>query len=318
MTCPILGAKSYAHFVDESTWGVLPGTPTYYFVPLISNGVRLRQEHRRSQAYAGLRQAVNKQLVFAMVSGQITLGLHGWQTSSVSLMQKFLDWGFEDQEDTCPPSKQMEWAEGPNVANFRCGGLRVNTANLTGSADSNDLILSLDLMGKTETAVATAQTRPNDTKKLVGALFRDITFEVDLAGGTDYTEVGIRGFTWNASANLAAVRENSSGPVDISANGDFAETFQFVLNKANDTYDDIRRDLTEATEISARLTLRALHLGTGGVGTEFSKAVITFPRLSFSDNERGGDRGFLSDTINLDVLKPMTSSNGHTIAYSDE
>jgi hypothetical protein len=319
MTASVNGAKSYAHMVDEATWATLPNTPEYYFVPLDTNGLIQQQEFEQATPFAGLLQAVHKQLIYAQVAGQIGMGLFGWYPSGrdESLAETMLKWAFEDQEDSTPRSKWCEWAEGPNVSNGASSGLCCNSATLTGSAESGSIGLSMDMLGKVETAVVTAQTLPDDMEKLLRFLFRDAVLELDLGLTGTYTAASFMGFTWTVGRNLAPVKENSVSPTEISANGQFTETFQFTLRKTAATYDTIRRNLTAEKEFAARLTLKGLHNGTGDAETNYNKVVITFPRLSFTTQEKPGDKGRLSDVVTATVLKPQTSANGHTMAFSD-
>jgi hypothetical protein len=321
--CPILGAKSYLYLGDETNWGEVSGT--LYYCPVTSYGVKLAVEKRRAAVYCGTKQKRHAQAFRGQTAGQLVAPLYGWIPTGAGagypLARKLVDWGFESQELICPPSKSAEWAEGPDVANRRHLGLRVNQATLTGDASSGAINISLDLMGKTEEAFATATAAPNDQESLTEFDFADALFEIDLNNDASYAELQIAAFSWQLGRGLKSRflsgTPSISGrvPSALNASGDLSESFSFTPDKTDDSWDDIARTLG-STEFAARLTLYGLHNGTGATGN-YTKLVIAFPRLSWNDHADQGGFSELSTQINCDVLKPNTSSNAHVLTWSE-
>ena len=323
--CPILGAKSYLTLADESTWGVLPDTPNYYYVPVTAYGVRLTTEKRRSKTFCGVRQGRHGQVFRGMPAGPLTAPFYGWIPTGAGagypIARKLIDWGFGTPEVICPASKLAEWAEGPDVSNKRHLGLRVNQATLSGSADSGEITIALDLLGKSEVQFASAQTLPDDQESLVEADFADVIFELDLNNDGNYAEVQIAQFQWQfsrgAKARYLSATSSADGrsPAQLNASGDLTETFSFTFDKTDDTWDDIARQL-QSTEFAARLTIYASHNGTGAGGTH-TKLVVAFPRLSWNDSPDAGGMAELSTTVTADVLKPNSSTAARTTTWSE-
>lgn len=321
MTC-IIGTESYLFAVDENEWGQYPGASgsggagTNYLVPVLSYGVALQPLTRMPQPYAGLHQRKRGPQRYGYnIGGQIVMPLFGYKPAgiSVSLAEKMLAWGFGagELEAEEPASKSFEWAEGPNVANKRHTGLRVNTATLTGQADSGDIQLSLDVIGKEEFSLATATSLPNDMEKLVDMQFTDCTFAV--AGST----VSASGFTQTLNRNLQSLRLNAPTITALCA-GVRDETMQFIIQKENKTWDDyLRRTGSDAdVEVTGEFTIQGLHNGTGGSGN-YTKLTRAFNRLRFIGADQSGDFGIQMQALNFQVLKPDSASASYSDTWSE-
>jgi hypothetical protein len=311
----ILGATKYLFLADEATWGVEPASPDYVPLPVTEYNVRFRPQNRQSNPYTGLYQRKHSKNFRGMPSGQLNTPLYGWKLTppGVSLAEYLLTWAFGNHESTELPSKLAEWAEGPNVANKRHLGLRVNSATLQGNDDSGVIELSLDLMGQSEqgnNVMTTAQTLPTDRHKLVDMEFADTTFQ--LAGVT----VQAKSFSMQVQHGLKAEYLNSFTPT-LLVKSQRVVTLSMVLVKNSDTYDAFRRAAT-ATEFTGQIAIKGLHNGTGGVGTNWTVGTLTLPRLALLDvDDQGGKEDISTQTLNMVVLKPDTASNDLSIAWTE-
>lgn len=315
MTC-IVGAESYLHLTDETNWGQSSGSGsgtagTPFFIGAVSYGVRVQPLKRKPNTYVGLHQRKGGSKIYgANVSGQLVTPLYSYIPTgqTLAIARKLMDWAFLDFEAEEPASKTAEWAEGPNVANKRHTGLRVNQATLTGSADSGDIQLSLDLIGQQEMGGFTATAIPDDLEKLEDMQFTDCTFTLE--GST----VQASAFTQTLSRNLQPQRLNDFWITSLcGAVRD--ETVQFVIPKNNATY-DVRNRLTTDTEVTGQFTMQGLHNGTGGTGN-YTKLNRAFGRLRFLSQEQSGDFGIQMQALTFEVLKPDTSSASYTDTWSE-
>lgn len=307
----LLGAKGHLVLVDESTWATVPGSPAYVHVPVTDYGVKYVPVNRQGRPAIGLRQAKQNRNVKGMVQGTLNTPLYGWQTAGLgkSLAEYLMSWGFGQHETLALPSKYAEWAIGPNVANKRHLGLKVNQATLSGSEDQG-ISLALDLMGKDEALFATAQTLPNDRNKLIEFEFEDCVLTI---GGTP---VPIGSFQWQVQNGLTAHYWNSRRPQALPP-ADRVETFTITPPKQTNAWQEaLREDLPD--EVEGILTLKGLHNGTGTVATDWNQVVITFPLLSLVNVDEQGGRGTLTEPISWVCLKPDTSANASTMVWTDE
>lgn len=307
----IHGIKSYLTLAAETTWGTTPGTPTYYHVPVISYGVKMSRDRRNSKPFVGLMQAKHGKSFRGMPSGQLQTGLYGWKPSGAaqSLMQYLVTWACSEPETVDKLSKLADWAEGPDVSNVRHSGLRVNGWTIEGSADSGLVTITLDLMGKTEATLATAQTLPDDRELCVEVEFTDCTFAL---GGVAQS---LRSFRWQGQSNLAATYLNGTAPSFLAA-GQLVETLNFTFMKADDTYTAYNRAFTEV-EMTGQIVLKGLHNGTGSTGN-YTVLTIDFNRLGFvAPEDSRAMNSLIEEGLTFDVLKPDTSSAAKTLTYSE-
>lgn len=307
----LLGAKSYLALVDESTWNTFPGSPTYVHCPVNDYGLKFVPVTRQGQSFIGLRQRKQNRLIKGSVAGTVTTPLYGWRPGALgmSLAQFEMDWGFGNHEATALPSKSAEWAIGPNVANKRHTGLRVNQATLTGSEDQG-ILLALDLLGADEVAVETAQTLPDVRNKLIEFEFEDVTFKIDTVA------VPIGAFQWQVQNNLKGFYWNGRRFQALRP-GDRIETFTVTPPKQTNAWQTaLRANLPD--EVVGQLTLKGLHNGTGTALTDWNQVVIDFPLLSLTGVDEQGGRDILTEPITWAVLKPDTTANASAMTWSDE
>lgn len=303
--------KSYLALAAESTWGTTPGTPSYYHVPVTTYGVKMKRDRRKSRPFTGLLQAKHGKSFRGMPAGQLQTGLYGFKPSgsSLSIMQLLIDWAMSEPETVDKISKLAEWAEGPDISNVRHNGLRVNGWTIEGSADSGTVTISLDLMGKTESALATAQSIPNDRELCIEMEFSDCTFAL---GGVAQQ---LRSFQWQGQNALAATYLNGTAPAHLSA-GDLTETLNFTIMKAADTYTAYNRAFSEVN-MTGQIVLKGPHNGTGTGGTDYTVLTIDFNRLSFIEPADSSSNALIEEGLSFDVFKPDTSSAAKTLTYSE-
>ncbi|MDB5388361.1 MAG: hypothetical protein JWM11_4007 [Planctomycetaceae bacterium] len=303
--------KSYLALAAESAWGTTPGSPAYYHIPVTSYAVKMKRDRRKSRPFVGLLQAKHGKSFRGMPAGQLQTGMYGFKPggAAASIMQELVDWAMSEPETVDKMSKLAEWAEGPNVSNARHNGLRVNSWTIEGSADSGTVTISLDLMGKTESALATAQAIPNDRELCIEMEFSDCTFAL---GGVPQQ---LRSFQWQGQNALAATYLNATSPSALSA-GDLTETLTFTILKADDTYTAYNRAFSEV-ELTGQIVLKGLHNGTGTDGTAYTVLTIDFNRLSFVEPADSSGNTLIEEGLSFDVLKPDSSSAAKTLTYSE-
>jgi hypothetical protein len=309
--------ESYLFLVDESEWGQFPGSSgsagagTYYFCPVLSYGVKATPLVRTAQRHTGLHQDKHQSIYGADVAGSISAHLHGYKPSGVSitLAEKLMTWAFGEPETKEVSSKAAEWADGPNVANVRHTGLRVNQATLVGNAQSGDLVLNMDTIGKEEYGLVTAQTIPADMEKGVDMQMVDCVFTVD------GTATLVQSFQHQLNRNLTPIRLSGSHWIAGCPAGRRDETLSITFPLESRKWLDYRR-LATATEIACTITMQGLHNGTGSTGS-YTKLTRVFNRLSLVDQQRQGDFDVIMQNVPFRVLKPDSSSNGFTDTWSE-
>lgn len=307
----ISGNKSYLTLGAEATWGTTPGTPAYFHWPVTSYGVVLNAERRNTKTFTGVRQRRHGHNFRGMPAGQIVGPLYGWKASGAAstLAEYLTTWGMGSHETIELPSKFAEWAEGPDIANVRHNGLRVNSCTIEGSA-GGVITITLDVMGKTESALVTAQTLPTDRELCVEMDYEDCSFE--LAG----VAVTPMSFRWQVTNTLQAVYEGGRSPSVIAA-GDRVETLMMSFLKQDDTYEAANRAIGTDYELTGELVLKGLHNGTGATG-DYTVGTVTFGRLQLVKPDQARNISTLYEhTLNFDVLKPDTSDNGSAVVWSE-
>lgn len=315
MANEILGAKKYLVLADETTWNTLPDTPAYNHIPVTDYGVRFKPQSRQANPYTGEFQRRHATNFRGMTQGNLVCPLYGWHPGSLdmSAAQYLMSWAFGNHETQDLPSKLAEWAEGPNVANKRHLGLRVNQATLAGSDDSGEIGLTLELMGGTEVGndiVTSAQSLPANRNKLVSFEFQDALFHL---GGN---AINLKSFQLQIQHALKVEYLNSFTP-SILMKMQRVVTLMMTPLKNSDTYDALNR-LHGMNEMTGEIVLKGLHNGTGTADTSWTVATITFPRLSLQNADTAGAKDDIStQPLRFSALKPDTSSNDMAIVWTD-
>lgn len=307
----IVGRKSYLTLVSEASWGTFNGSPTYLHTPCNSWGVKFNPENRQATPMVGVMQKRHSRLFRGRPEGPAVFELYGWiPTGSTSLMQILLDWAFANPETTGRASYSAQWAQGPDVANRQQVGLRVNSATLEGSEQNVAWTMNYNLIGKDDTNLTTAQSIPNDREKLAEALFQDSTFTF---GGS---AIALSSFRLERNYNLQVHYNNSNRPSLILETGPVMTTLNIQFQKTANTYDAVNR-LLGMNEYAVEAVIQGLHNGTGTGGTDYTVATLTLPRCSFVSTEDADVEQILYQGMTLEVLKPDTSSNCLSIAYTE-
>jgi hypothetical protein len=321
----ILGARKYLTMYDESSWGVMPGSPQKFHIPVTDYSVKFVPVGRQSNPYlGGFQRMHNRHNYKGMPSGGMTVPLYGWYAPNMgtSVAQYFLDWAFGTLEGNLLPSKACEWAEGPDIANKRARGLRVNSATLSGSDDTGQISLVLELKGQDEDGISdgvdpipTAATLPTNRYKLVDFEFHnDTTFYL---GPNGNELMKPKSFQIQAQFGLKEEYNNQNRP-DQMPRTQTVITAQFSFAKNSDTYDAIRRSPNE-TEYVGQILLKGLHMGTSpNNGTNWNQVQIDLPRCSYvSHDDQGGIQDLAFQQLSFVVLKPQNSSPSLLLTYSD-
>lgn len=313
MANEIHGIKSYLCLADESSWGATPETPTYLHIPYESYDVRFIRQRRNAKVGLGIRTRKHGRSWSGMCQGGLTVPFYGWvPAGSVSIAEYLHTWAIGAPTAIELASKLSEFAEGPNVGNFRHNGLRVNQYTLAGDAQSGRILQTLDLMGKSETAVATAQTLPDDREKAVEADFLDVTATL---GGNP---IDIEAFAYTCQNNLkpnytAGATAGGKTPSGLYA-GDRIETLMVRMVKNSDTWQALQRAFTES-ESAITITIKALHNGT--LSDTYATLALAFTRLAFVEpGEQRSLDDLFREGLMFEVLKPDSSTGTVTSTWS--
>lgn len=309
----IHGVKSHLVLATETTWGTTPGSPSYFHLPVTAYGVKMNRDRRNSSTFVGLRQQKHGRSFRGMPAGSLSAMWYGYKPggAATSLAEHLTTWAFGNPESIDQQSELIEWAEGPNVSNVRHNGMRVNSGSIEGSADAGGITFSLELMGKSEEAVATAQTLPTDRELCVEADFADCTFEL---GGSS---IDLRSFKYGISNNLAPTYLNGTSP-SILAAGKRTETLTLVAMKTDDTWTALARAFAE-NHTTAQIVIKGLHNGTGTALTTYTVCTIDFNLLAFINPDDTRDISKLIEQgLNFECLKPDSASNAVTFTWSEE
>lgn len=332
MTNEIVGAKSYLYLMTEATWGTDPDAGRV-FVPVDDYAVAFTPENRQAKPYLGIYQRKHSSNYRGMPTGQLVCPLFGPMTtaaptttpgiSDVSLAEYLLDWSMMDEAATIHeakelPSKTAEWTEGPDVANKRHTGLRVNQATLSGSESTGNHVLTLDLMGKDENAAsfATGTTIPTDMEEITDMEFGDCVFKLNDGAGGAVAAVSIESYQLQVQHSLQVKYNNATRP-QLILKIDRNVTLQVTLDKNSDTYDAFRRDITNETDFVGTLIVQGLNNGTGAAA--WTIGTISFPKLRYVNHADGRGRDQITtQPLQFLVTKPDTSSKDMSIAWTTD
>lgn len=305
----VAGSDNYVNIYTESTWGTRPASPTVINLPVTNYGVAMTRHARQSQPHYGQFGAVSTHHVNGMPAGQITGELSAIEPSgsTTSLAKSLLDWVFGAETSKLLPSMGIEFIQG-GIADRQHNGMRVNQFTLTG-AEGQAVTYSLDVMGKTESALGAAATAMGiDMKGFPGFEFSDVTLTL---GGTAYD---IKSFQLQRQHNLKTHYSGSTSPIAL-VKGNRLTSFQCVAFKQTDDWDDIRNSFTE-TNISNVLTIKGRHGGTSASGT-FLQIAITMPNSRYLVPQDAHAYEDLSTvTLPFQCMIPNGGGSEISIAYS--
>ena len=302
----LIGQQRFLQLVAETTWGTVPGSPTWIDCPVTDYNVRFKPKRRNGQARVGLFQQKYGSNPSGSPAGSLVAPLFGWQPTGLtgSLAQYLLEWGFLDQEAKFPRSKSAQWEYTGHEDDKGHTGLRVNTATLEGSEAG--ISLTLELIGKTATNFTGSATPPNSRYQVAEFLFPDCSFTINSAA------LNISNFKWSVQRNLDVIFENSASPLSMPKTA-WNETFSVTPLKADATYDTLRDNLG-MQETTASLVLKGLNEGT--MTNTWTQVTIAFARLSLIDSDESGGTSAQMNPLTYQVLKPDTSANGSVMTWT--
>lgn len=328
MANEILGAKSYANVIAESTWGTKPGSPVRVALPVESFGVEIQHQTRQAKPYLGLYQRKHGQRRQSAPQGSIQTSLFGHVDAgaSQSLAEYVLEWCFADEaaayhEASALPSKTIEWAEGPDVSNIEYNGLRVNQATLAADESSGVFSLGIDVIGSGEAALGSAAAIPTDHQELYEFEFEDCVFKLNDGAGGAVAAISIASVQLQIQNSLIVKYNNSHTPT-LLLKGDRLLLLTVTLDKNVATYDVFRRQFTAETDFVAQLIVQGLNNDTstndtGLAGDIWTIGTIDFPKARYvtHQDQRSRDSIF-QQPLQFICLKPDTASNDIAIAWT--
>jgi hypothetical protein len=302
-----MGWQKYLMVGQESTWGTAPGTINTYF-PYTSYDLGVQVESNQADLFTGLRQRKHNRINKANVTGSLAMPF--W--SAASTIQTLVDAAVSSPAGTNLTSFTMDRFEN-GVDNKRHRGVRINTMEIAGDADSGIVTVNFGLVAKDETGGVSPASLSATAAMPVECSFSDVEFylssesEGESATGTG-DALAIRSFRIAVNNNLQTYHTNSYFPTLIPA-GIRSVDFQFSLFNTANTYDALRRTST--------VTNRAANLVIKGPTSGSVKANIYFDRLNFSNAADSAALNELSSqSVDWIVLKPPTTENDIEFAWS--
>jgi hypothetical protein len=305
------GVLSYLAMAIESEWGTA-GT-NKVLIPVDSYDGRFNAENRQGAQFLGIHQRKYSRNFRGMPSGAMALPLWSYWIPSagagndMSIAQYLLTWALSNLDSTFMASRTIDWAEGPNEANLRHTGMRVNSFTLSGDMESGLISLSIESMGQDEATFATMVTLPTDWENLPHFDFADMTLTVDS------TEVNPTAFQLTGQFGQSPKYLNSRTPLVMNRT-QCALDFQFSILKEDDTYPALERATSTDADLDIQLDFVGLHNGTGSSGTN-TTLEIDMPKCRFVKNNDARARDLLVATIQTHLLKPETSENSIILTW---
>lgn len=301
-----LGWQRYLFAYAESSWGVLPGAPDYFYVPMTDVTLAMAEEQTEHDPYTGDRQRRYSENTRGMVTGQLSMHFSGIKPAaiSVSIAQFFIERALSAPAGTELDSFGLELYDG-GVDNKRWSGCRINTMTIAGN-EADGITLTFDIIAKEETGGITVQANPADKSKLRKAIFQNCTFQL-AAGAVKPDDFSI------AVANNLVPKYQGQTRLQLLGSGPRNVDYDITLTKSANTYDVIRRS-EGMNEQTAQLILKALQ----DDGNTFTQLQIDFARFSIIGvNETAPKTEFVTQALSGPVLKPDSATHELATTWSD-
>jgi hypothetical protein len=311
------GAIRYLLVTPETTWGTFPGSPAREHLPVTEYSPLFKKETRQSKMYTGVFQQKHSKAFRGMPSGNLVTPIYGWKPGAGDTwMKTLLDWAFADHETQLLPSKSFEWSQGPDLANLRHSGMRVNGATLAGGAEQNQVTLSLDLMGKSEVADTTVGTLPAATVNLHE--LKDVEYD-DCTFALNGSAIQLESFSLQVQHGLKVDYLNSSSPT-VLIKTQRVVTLTMVPLLEDDAW-HIRNEYAGGANgynvVTAQIVLKGLHDGTGATGN-WTVGTIDLAACHLTGYEQqGGMEDLLKQQLTFVCLKPDSSTKDLELTYSE-
>lgn len=300
------GWQKHLHLAKETTWGQLPGSPVYLYVPYAEYNVGVRLETTQADLFTGLRQRRHHRVNKATLTGSFSCPLYSYHAAGKSIAQHLLEW-LTSAPTTLDLDSYAAEVFQADTDNKRHLGLRPTSGTIAGSADAGAIDLTLQLEGKQEEGGISPPALDPEAPAPVEFLFRDLVFTIDSV------ELPLQSFVLRFDNALRVYHNNSYWPSLIAA-GVRDVSIEFTLLKSDDTFDVMKR--IPPADLSAQLVLKGAHNGTGPDATNYTTITFTFARLGFRDvAEEGSLQDLQRQRPQFVVLKPDTSANELTISY---
>lgn len=317
-TCPLANSQYYLMLADESTWGTV-GT-TWYHLPVNSYGVRFRPTSRQAKPKVGLQQGKHFSNTKGFVAGQIDTYLYGYgagSSTSVSLMEKLLTWGFGDSESVCGAAKSAEWGlAGTDYGNKKHLGLRCDSITVRGSEDQDAISVMLNVMGQNESSTTfEMEGLPSDMNGITEVEFTNVDFYIGDDSGS-LALLPIRAFAIQRNRGLKEHYLGSDRPTYLGATTN--ETSVVIAPMKLDRDNDVLLRALGSQEQYGRFIFKGSHVGSLSTG-DLAVATVDIPRMALVNKEDSDDRdGFTFEQLQWTALKPDTTDNSVVLAYSTE
>lgn len=309
----IVGFGDYAVIYPETVWGTRPVSPTRTPIPVTQCGLKFAAETRKHNLYTGVLPRKHSTNFRGMVAGPFNAPLFGWVKNAKPLARWLIEWGMPATNAVDLPSYGVQWHSGDaDEASNQYNGCRVNDMTISGSEDSGFVDAALNLMGKSDEALATGDILavPDDMEKLVDFSFKDVTFTLDSVATL------CASFSIKQTNGLKPKYLNSATPSRLYRTSRIIEV-NLVPLRLDDTWDIICRALG-MSEHTLTVAMSGPHNGTGTGGTTNTTVSFAFPRLSYQNHApTGGREDILTDGLNFEALKPDTVSDIMAVTWGE-
>jgi len=281
----VLGAMQKLRFVEEETWGSLPGSPSYIGLPISEDGytLGLRGGYHFPAVKIGSYQRKYSAAVGRNLEGSLLVGV--WP----ELAQYLFDFALGRDENGELPSYAFEFSS-PGVEAKRHLGCKVDTLTISSAAASPGLQLAFDLIGKAEEEITdfSAPSIPAG----VPFVFQHATFEIDGEGSE-----GVEAFSIEVANNLTRGPHGSELSIAYLLAG-----LEVVTGTATVLYD--RSTYNEHIRQASQGSFKAIFTHPAG-GSPVPQIVIYLPQIVLtSAPEAGGPGDIIRQTLNFEAELP--------------